>query len=79
MRDILRGFYMMPVIFHIRQTTENGQTFFEVWRKVCDCYGECWESLLAEATTRAEAKELQQHYADLETAVQNARKAKEIA
>lgn len=66
MRDILRGYYMMPTTFQIRQTSENGTTYYEVWRKACDCYGECWESLLAEATSRPEARELQQHYAKLE-------------
>jgi len=56
----------MAVTFSVRETAENGKTFFEVWRRSCDSYGECWESLLAEADTRPEAGELLRHYAKLE-------------
>jgi hypothetical protein len=57
---------MVSATFHIRQSAEGGKTFFEVWRRSCDSYGECWESLLAEADTRVEAGELLRHYAGLE-------------
>lgn len=53
---------MSTVTFSIRQTAEKGQTYFEVWRRACDSYGECWESLLAEATTRPEAMELLRYH-----------------
>jgi hypothetical protein len=57
---------MNSVTFHIRHTEEQGKTHFEVWRKSCDSYGECWESLLAEADNRTEASELLQHFVKTE-------------
>jgi hypothetical protein len=52
--------------FFIRETTESGHILFELWRRSCDSYGECWDSLLAEASTRTDARALLQHYAALE-------------
>lgn len=51
------------VTFQIRETVEVGQTIFEVWRRNHRSRTEC---LLAEANTRAEARELMRHYAGLE-------------
>jgi hypothetical protein len=58
---------MTTTTFNIRVSAENATTYFEVWRRTCDSYGECWESLLAEATTRPEAVELMRHYESLES------------
>jgi len=52
------------VTFQVRETVEGGQTIFEVWRHNHRNRIEC---LLAEANTRAEARELMRHYAGLET------------
>ena len=52
------------VTFTIRETVENGHTVFEVWRRHHRNSTEC---LLAEANTRAEAREIMQHYAGLES------------
>jgi hypothetical protein len=61
-----KGGAMNNVTFHIRQTEERGQTFFEVWRKSCDSYGECWESMLAEADNSTDARDLLQHFVKTE-------------
>ena len=31
----------------IRESQENGKTYFQVFTKTCDSYGECWESMVA--------------------------------
>lgn len=50
----------MTVTFQIRESAEMGQTIFEVWRRHHEPGTEC---LLAEANTRAEAREILRHYA----------------
>ena len=57
---------MSEVTFSIRESHDNGRILFEVWRRSCDSYGECLESLLAECDTRAEARKLQSQYATSE-------------
>ena len=57
---------MSDVTFSIRQCYDNGRILFEVWRRSFDSYGECWECLLAECATRAEARQLQSQYATSE-------------
>lgn len=50
----------------IQESVENGNTYFQVIRRTYDSYGECWEAMLAEADSRADARELLQHFATLE-------------
>jgi len=57
---------MSQVTFSIRENIENGETFFEVWRRSWDSYGEMRETLLLETNTRDEARKVQSHYATLE-------------
>lgn len=68
--DILRGdvFGFRQAAFLILEASENSQAFFEVWRRSCDSYGECWKSLIAEANTLSDARELVKHYQAIEAA-----------
>lgn len=50
----------MSVTFSIRESKEGDKIFYEVWRRN---HEHCTECLLAEADTRAEARELLRHYA----------------
>lgn len=51
---------------YIRESNENGTVYFQVFGKTCDSYGECWEAMLAEASTRADAREYQRYFAKLD-------------
>jgi hypothetical protein len=50
----------------IRESHENGKTYFQVFTKSCDSYGECWESMVAEADNRQDAREYQRYFAKLD-------------
>lgn len=51
---------------YIRESQEGGKTYFQVFGKTCDSYGECWDAMLAEADNRQDAREYQRYFAKLD-------------